>query len=66
MRKMFKTNKQPFEGLTIVISGQCDWYKKEELRKLCLKLGSKSPTQVSGKTNYLLQGAYSVDKNGDK
>ncbi len=50
------------EGLTFVVTGSLEKYKREEVEELIETLGGKAATSVSKKTNYLLTGAEAGSK----
>jgi len=50
------------EGLTFVVTGALEKYKREEVEELIESLGGKAASSVSKKTNYLLAGAEAGSK----
>ncbi|MCC7159666.1 MAG: NAD-dependent DNA ligase LigA [Ignavibacteria bacterium] len=50
------------EGLTFVVTGSLEKYKREEVEGLIESLGGKASSSVSRKTNYLLAGAEAGSK----
>lgn len=50
------------EGLTFVVTGALEKYKREEIEELIESLGGKAASSVSKKTNYLLAGAEAGSK----
>jgi len=50
------------EGLTFVVTGSLEKYKREEVEELIESLGGKAASSVSKKTNYLLAGAEAGSK----
>lgn len=50
------------EGLTFVVTGTLEKYKREEVEELIESLGGKAASSVSKKTNYLLAGAEAGSK----
>lgn len=50
------------EGLTFVVTGSLEKYKREEVEELIETLGGKAASSVSKKTNYLLAGAEAGSK----
>ncbi len=50
------------EGLTFVVTGTLEKYKREEVEELIETLGGKAASSVSKKTNYLLAGAEAGSK----
>jgi len=50
------------DGLTFVVTGSLEKYKREEVEELIESLGGKASSSVSKKTNYLLAGAEAGSK----
>jgi len=50
------------DGLTFVVTGTLEKYKREEVEELIESLGGKAASSVSKKTNYLLAGAEAGSK----
>lgn len=50
------------DGLTFVVTGSLEKYKREEVEELIESLGGKAASSVSKKTNYLLAGAEAGSK----
>lgn len=50
------------EGLTFVVTGTLEKYKREEVEELIESLGGKASSSVSKKTNYLLAGVEAGSK----
>ncbi len=50
------------EGLTFVVTGTLDKYKREEVEELIESLGGKAASSVSKKTSYVLAGAEAGSK----
>ncbi len=50
------------EGLTFVVTGTLDKYKREEVEELIETLGGKAASSVSKKTSYVLAGAEAGSK----
>lgn len=56
------TSSNKLEGLTFVVTGTLEKYKREEVEELIETLGGKAAASVSKKTSYLLAGAEAGSK----
>ncbi len=48
--------KNPFGGLTVVVTGKVEPYTRDGINELIVSLGAHAGSSVSGKTNYLVCG----------
>lgn len=49
--------KQPFAGMTIVVTGSLEKFKRQEIEELITKLGGRAAGSVSKKTTFVVAGA---------
>lgn len=49
--------KQPFAGMTIVVTGSLEKFKRQEIEELITKLGGRASGSVSKKTTFVVAGA---------
>jgi DNA ligase (NAD+) len=52
-----KAGKLPFEGMSIVVTGTLEKFKREEIEEMITKLGGRASGSVSKKTAFVVAGA---------